>query len=272
MVVATALALLALGVVLGLGGWDFTLGNLPVWRRATRTFLGQENRQADPVGDATARFEVPFNASEVKHVRSYLAIKRALDLSLSITLLLVFAPVLLVCAVIVAVASGRPILYAHQRVGLHGHPFRMWKFRTMAADAEAQLDAHLAVNGSWADEYNHFHKLRADPRVTTVGRFLRRWSLDETPQLFNVACGSMSLVGPRPITYDELALYPQARRYYYSVRPGLTGWWQTSGRSDLPLSERVRLDCQYVSGACLRLDIWLMLRTPKAVVRGIGAR
>ncbi len=180
--------------------------------------------------------------------------------------LLVFGPVVLVLAVAVKVTSHGPAFYRQDRVGLDGRPFRMWKLRTMQADAdERKADLAEALGAP------RLFKLTDDPRITRIGGFLRRWSLDEAPQLWNVLIGDMSLVGPRPGLPDEVARYEEEVTRRLLVKPGMTGLWQVSGRSDLPWEETVRLDLHYVDNWSLALDLQILFRTLAAVLRGKGA-
>ncbi len=191
-------------------------------------------------------------------------LKHLLDRVAAALLLVLLAPVLLAVAVLVA-ADGGPVLFRQERVGRHGRPFRMLKFRTMVVDAERQLDT-LADEGA-----GPLFKLRRDPRVTPVGVHLRRLSLDELPQLCNVVAGSMSLVGPRPALPREVAAYADDDRRRLVVRPGITGLWQISGRSDLSWEDTVRLDLRYVESWSPGLDAAILCRTVGAVLRGDGA-
>ncbi|WP_366943477.1 sugar transferase [uncultured Williamsia sp.] len=181
--------------------------------------------------------------------------------------LLVAAPVLIACAIAVKLDSPGPVFYRAQRIGLNNEPFSMWKFRSMCVDADARL-ADLQAKNEGA---GLLFKLRDDPRVTRVGKFLRRYSLDELPQLFNVLGGSMSLVGPRPPLPSEVQRYtgPIARRML--VRPGITGLWQVSGRSDLNWEESVRLDLSYVENWSIAQDLAILWRTVRTVVSSRGA-
>jgi exopolysaccharide biosynthesis polyprenyl glycosylphosphotransferase len=182
--------------------------------------------------------------------------------------MILLAPVFAVIAVMIVRSSGRPVFFRQTRIGLRGAPFTLVKFRTMTTDAEdakARL-ADLNVNGD-----GPLFKVRSDPRVTPVGAILRRYSLDELPQLWNVASGSMSLVGPRPPLPEEAAAYDEDVRRRLLVKPGLTGLWQVSGRSDLPWDEAVRLDLGYVENWSLALDAAILLRTGSAVLKGTGA-
>lgn len=196
--------------------------------------------------------------------------KRMLDVMVSATLLLLASP--LMAAVALAVKSdGGPLLFGHQRVGHSGRMFRCWKFRTMVPNAEAVLKEVLANDPVRADEWRQTLKLKNDPRVTRFGDFLRRSSLDELPQLFNVLRGDMSLIGPRPVTTGELDRYGDAQAYYLAVRPGITGLWQVSGRNDTSYGQRVQLDSWYVRNWSLWNDLVILIKTVPAVLRRSGA-
>lgn len=184
------------------------------------------------------------------------------------TVLLLASPVLAAIALAIIVTDGRPVLFRQKRIGQNSEPFVMLKFRTMVRNADqvkAGL-AHLNLNSDGV-----LFKMKADPRVTRVGAVLRRYSLDELPQLLNVVGGSMSLVGPRPPLPEEVEKYTEEVRRRLLVKPGLTGLWQVSGRSDLPWDEAVRLDLSYVENWSLALDAVILLRTPTATVKGTGA-
>lgn len=196
--------------------------------------------------------------------------KRFLDFVTALTLVVLLAPALLVLALLIR-ASGGPALIRHQRIGAGGKPFPCLKFRTMVVDADKVLADHLRDNPEAREEWESTFKLRNDPRVTPVGRILRRTSLDELPQLFNILAGDMSLVGPRPITVKEIPMYGDAYRHYASCTPGLTGLWQVSGRSDVGYRERVMLDKHYAETWSLGLDVQILLKTPRAVLFGTGA-
>jgi exopolysaccharide biosynthesis polyprenyl glycosylphosphotransferase len=194
-------------------------------------------------------------------------IKAAFDRSTALTALLLCAPLFLLIAAAIRLADGGPALFRQTRVGKDGRAFSMYKFRTMVLDAEelkAQLAEHNEHNGV-------LFKIRHDPRVTTVGRWLRRWSVDEMPQLLNVLLGDMSMVGPRPALPAEAALYGDHVRRRLAVKPGLTGLWQVSGRSDLSWDESVRLDLRYVENWSFVLDLQILWKTCSAVTRGSGA-
>ncbi len=194
-------------------------------------------------------------------------LKATVDRMGSALLLLCAAPVLLVCAIAVKLDSRGPVFYKATRIGLNNEPFKMWKFRSMEVDADTKLaDLSLLNEGSGL-----LFKIRDDPRVTRVGKIIRRYSLDELPQLFNVFGGSMSLVGPRPPLPAEVERYegPVVRRML--VKPGITGLWQVSGRSDLTWEESVRLDLTYVENWSIAQDLQILLRTLRAVFRQSGA-
>lgn len=186
----------------------------------------------------------------------------------ALLLLLVLAPVLLAVAALVLLTSGAPVFYRQVRVGQFGRPFRIVKFRTMHRGADARLAAVLAAQGT---DITPFFKVRDDPRVTRVGRVLRRTSLDELPQLFNVLVGDMRLVGPRPQSPAEVSTYDDLVWRRLLVRPGVTGMWQVHGRSDLTADEGLELDLHYVQNWSPGLDARLLMKTPLAVVAQRGA-
>jgi len=194
-------------------------------------------------------------------------VKGGLDRVAAAAALLLLAPVLLTIALAVRLDSPGPVLFRQERVGINGRSFTMLKFRSMVVDAEARLEALRQQNIS----DGLLFKLRDDPRVTRVGRWLRRLSLDELPQLVNVLAGSMSLVGPRPPLPAEVAAYDSSVRRRLLVKPGLTGLWQVSGRSDLPWEEAVRLDLRYVENWSLAMDLLILWRTGRAVLGRSGA-
>ena len=195
--------------------------------------------------------------------------KRALDLAAAGFLLVLLAPLLVVLAVLVG--RDGPVVFRHQRVGRNGRPFGCLKFRTMVVDAQAALEGYLAAHPEAREEWEQTRKIKNDPRITAVGHFLRRTSLDELPQLFNVLAGDMSLVGPRPVVHDELAYYGSQVGYYCAVRPGITGLWQVSGRNDVDYGFRVFLDAWYVKNWSLWYDIVILLRTAVVVFSRRGA-
>lgn len=193
--------------------------------------------------------------------------KRSLDLVGSVGLSLLLLPVFAAIALAVRASSRGPVLFRHTRVGAHGQPFTMLKFRTMVDGADAQREALRADHGGDGATF----KMIDDPRVTPVGRFLRRWSLDELPQLWNVAGGSMSLVGPRPHPLDDVDRYELAAYRRLALKPGMTGLWQVEGRSDLPWQEALQFDLYYVETWTMSGDLVLLARTLRAVLQGRGA-
>jgi len=197
-----------------------------------------------------------------------LAAKAIVDRVLAMVLIILFAPIMLLVALAVVISVGRPVLFVQRRAGLYGHPFPMLKFRTMHAGADAKRAALGALNEMDGPVF----KMRDDPRVTALGRILRRTSLDELPQLFNVLAGQMSIVGPRPLPLDETQALTGRHRRRLSLRPGLTCLWQVSGRSDLTFAEWMALDLEYVDSWTLWLDVAILLRTIPAIVSRRGAR
>ena len=197
-----------------------------------------------------------------------LALKRAIDLVGSVVGLLVLSPLLLVAAIAVKASSPGPVFYVSERVGRDGRPFRMMKFRSMAHGAHDSRATHHHLN---IHDSGPVFKIRDDPRVTSVGRFMRRCSLDELPQLWNVLRGHMSLVGPRPPLPEEFALYGPREQRRLEVKPGITCIWQVSGRSDLDFDTWVDMDLAYIDTWSLRLDARLLGRTVAAVLTGRGA-
>ena len=194
-------------------------------------------------------------------------LKRFFDIASSLLLLVAISPILLLVAIVIRIDSPGPILFMQERVGAQGQHFRMYKFRSMVVDAEARLGSLQALS----EGNGVMFKLKADPRITRVGSFLRRYSLDELPQLFNVIGGSMSLVGPRPPLPSEVELYQSHVRRRLMVRPGLTGLWQVSGRSLLSWDDTVRLDLYYVENWSVAGDIAILLKTFRAVLARQGA-
>jgi lipopolysaccharide/colanic/teichoic acid biosynthesis glycosyltransferase len=197
--------------------------------------------------------------------------KRALDLAVTAVLILLFLPVFLIVALAVKASSPGPVLFRQRRVGQGGREFSILKFRTMGADAERQLETDPELHERFVAGG---HKLpsAADPRVTKVGRLLRRTSFDELPQLLNVVAGDMSLVGPRPVERTQLDRdYDGFRASYLALRPGLTGLWQVSGRSRIEFPERAHLDERYLASCGPWTDAKILLRTPVVVVTGLGA-
>jgi exopolysaccharide production protein ExoY len=196
-------------------------------------------------------------------------LKRTIDLAAAALLIVVMSPLFLFTALAIRLTTPGPVLFGHERIGLGGRSFRCWKFRTMESDADARLREHLATCPTARAEWATHRKLRNDPRVTPLGQVLREYSVDELPQLLNVIRGDMSLVGPRPVVAEELAGYGAEAKHYCAARPGITGLWQVSGRSDTEFTRRIELDAQYVRTWSLWTDLAILARTVPAV---LGAR
>ena len=198
-------------------------------------------------------------------------VKRAMDVVGSFLGGLLLSPLLLLLALLIKLDSPGPIFYGHERIGQGGRRFKAWKFRSMVKDADRVLDNYLQEHPELREEWERDRKLKHDPRVTRIGRVLRRTSLDELPQLWNVFKGEMSLVGPRPIVQEELVKYGELGVFYLKVKPGMTGLWQVSGRSDTSYKERVELDVYYVRNWSIWLDLYILARTIWVVLFGKGA-
>jgi exopolysaccharide production protein ExoY len=200
----------------------------------------------------------------------YRYVKRAFDVVCALLMMAVFLLPGLLIAALIRLTSAYPVFYREERIGRNGVPFRIWKFRTMRPHNAMRASATAHSEGivlQW-----RMQKHRNDPRITPLGRFLRRWSLDELPQLFNVVRGEMSLIGPRPVVAAETIAYKHLLHYYLAATPGLSGLWQVSGRSDLDYGERAKLDASYVQEWSLRTDLIIVFRTIPAVLGRVGAR
>ena len=198
--------------------------------------------------------------------------KRLLDIALGTVLFVGFLPIMAVVALAVLLVSGWPVLYRSRRVGAGGHEFWMLKFRSMRRDADKALHRIIATSPNALVEFRSRRKLSKDPRVMSIGRLLRAWSIDELPQLLNVILGQMSLVGPRPVPRDELeTMYGSLSTLVLSVRPGITGLWQVNGRSRTTYSERVHQDCAYAADSSFFQDLRILLLTVVAVLKREGA-
>lgn len=198
-------------------------------------------------------------------------LKPAVDWLLAFIALLFFLPFFIIIAIIIKRSDGGPIIFRHQRIGKDGKSFPCFKFRTMVPDAGQRLERLLATDPEARCEWEQNQKLRKDPRITPAGEFLRKTSLDELPQFLNVLRGEMAIIGPRPIITEEIHHYGQHFADYTSVRPGISGLWQVSGRSDIGYDERVSLDVRYVREQSLRLDLKLMFKTVWVVLLRRGA-
>jgi Undecaprenyl-phosphate galactose phosphotransferase WbaP len=200
-----------------------------------------------------------------------LGLKRFMDMSIVIIGGIIILPILLIFALLIKLSSPGPVLYGHTRLGINGKHFKAYKFRSMVVDADERLELLLESNPKAREEWNANHKLKDDPRITKIGKFLRRTSFDEFPQLINILKGEMSLVGPRPIVDDEIEKYGENFSRIFSVIPGLTGLWQVSGRSDTDYSERVAFDTYYLQSWSVWLDLWVLYKTVGVVLKGKGA-
>ena len=201
----------------------------------------------------------------------YKTIKRAIDIARSAALLGISAPAFVVISAMIKRESDGPVFFVHERVGLNGKPIRIYKFRSMKTGSD---DLEAVLNDEDLERYYQEYKLTDDPRVTETGRWLRTTSLDELPQLLNVLQGSMSLVGPRPVTAEELKFYSDDERArLLSVKPGLTGYWQVNDRSDATYQSgrRQQMELYYVDNKSLLMDLGILLKTPLAVIRKRGA-
>ncbi len=197
--------------------------------------------------------------------------KRVFDFVFACFLILLFLPALVFVAMVIQLTDRGPVIYKHDRVGFGGRTFRCFKFRTMVVDADKALNALLQSDLAARAQWERCQKIVDDPRITPVGRLLRQWSLDELPQLFNIIRGEMSLVGPRPIAPLEMPRYGNRSDFYLSGRPGLTGAWQVSGRSDCDYDLRVELDANYVSNWRFSTDLFILLRTAGVVLARQGS-
>ncbi|SPJ25542.1 sugar transferase [Palleronia abyssalis] len=198
--------------------------------------------------------------------------KRSLDLAICLVLIPLFLPLFVGLCLLVKLTDPGPIFFGHKRVGFEGRTFKCWKFRTMVTNGDELLRKHFAAHPHDLAIWMAERKLPQDPRVTVIGVVLRKLSLDEIPQIINVINGEMSLVGPRPVVKDELDNYARSTGYYLKARPGVTGAWQVSGRSDTSYRDRVKLDRYYISNWTLVLDFWILVRTLPAVLKARGAR
>jgi exopolysaccharide production protein ExoY len=196
---------------------------------------------------------------------------RAMDILIALAALIFTAPLLIGLALAIRLQDGGPAIFGHTRIGRGGRTFRCYKFRSMVTDADARLQALLSLDPEARREWELDRKLRNDPRITAIGAVLRKSSLDELPQVFNVLKGEMSIVGPRPIVAAEIRKYGSSFNQYCTVRPGITGLWQVSGRNDVPYRRRVALDRLYARSKCVSVDLRIMLLTVPAVLSRSGS-
>ncbi len=197
--------------------------------------------------------------------------KRLCDVLGALALIILTSPLMLMALIVIKLQDGGASIFPQDRVGLHGQIFSCFKFRSMVSDAEQRLEAYLVENPEAREEWEDSRKLKNDPRITRFGNFIRRSSIDELPQLFNILRGEMSLVGPRPIVPDEMARYGMQAIHYLRLRPGLTGLWQVSGRSDISYEARVLLDREYALNRSFWNDMNIIVRTIPAVLKSRGA-
>jgi len=217
--------------------------------------------------------------TEIKKSSYYLFVKRIVDIVSSVFLLILFSPIILIIAILIKLDSKGPILAdTPQRVGKNGKPFKMYKFRSMMENAHEILRDNPQYSKLYDAYKKGSYKLKDDPRITTVGRFIRKHSLDEIPQVLNILKGEMSLVGPRAYYPDELKnqqkKYPHtidSVKIVLSVKPGVTGFWQVSGRSEINFDKRIKMDASYVKKRSLLYDFWIISKTPWAMITGRGA-
>lgn len=214
--------------------------------------------------------DAPIDTLVINHLQA--GIKRSLDICGAVIGLILFGPLFLLIILLLQIETPGKVFYRQVRLGYAGARFGMLKFRTMRECAEEELGKVLLKDPKYLSEYERYQKLARDPRLTRLGRFLRKTSLDELPQLWNVLVGEMSLVGPRPFMPDQLALYGPAYLDYQRVLPGITGLWQVSGRNLLSFQDRVRLDEIYIQDWSIWLDLEILARTPWAVIFQVGAR
>lgn len=223
---------------------------------------------AEPLVIPTLPTDADENYSESLKANIRQATFRVVDVMIACTLLILMSPIMITCWLFVVLSGPGPVLFRHMRIGKNGQPFACYKFRTMVDGAEAMLAPLLNECDQSRSEWTATYKLQNDPRVTAVGRVLRQYSLDELPQLFNVLIGNMSFVGPRPIVKEEIVRYGEFFLDYCSVKPGLSGLWQVSGKNSLSYEERVRLDTQYARSKSLWKDIVILWRTIPVVLLG----
>lgn len=222
---------------------------------------------------ATRSAGSPFSNSEQASLSLPIGglVKRSFDITAAGCALILFSPIFLMIMVLVKYTDNGPAFYGHGRIGHNGRVFKCLKFRTMAVNGDELLRSHLRDNPDAAEEWRLTRKLKDDPRVTPVGRVLRKLSLDELPQLLNIMRGEMSVVGPRPVVDEELKVYDSFAIFYLQTRPGLTGLWQISGRNDVSYESRIAFDTHYVQNWSLVSDIAIILKTIPAVCLARGS-
>lgn len=229
--------------------------------------MGMKYKMNEEVGALTLRAD-KYNVN-ISDSKMYLFIKRLMDIIGSLVGIILFSPVFLVVALSIKIEDPKgSIIFGHKRVGKNGVLFPCYKFRSMFANAEEMKESFTEEQKR---EYAETFKLKDDPRITKVGKFIRKTSLDELPQLINILMGDMSIVGPRPIVTKELEFYGEYEEYYKAVKPGLTGLWQVSGRSDTTYEERISLDMEYVSTRNTFKDLYIIIMTAVKVIKREGS-
>ncbi|EEY91617.1 undecaprenyl-phosphate galactose phosphotransferase [Acinetobacter junii SH205] len=229
-----------------------------------------DERKILPLMNTKLTYPISNEENQFMIIKPQPPLKRVFDLSFAIILFIVLLPLFLLFSIIVKVDGGSAF-YGHERVGKNGQKFKCLKFRSMASNSQELLQNLLASDPISYEEWHSTYKLKNDPRVTRIGHFLRKSSLDEMPQLINIIKGEMSFVGPRPVTQDELTRYKDNVIYYLAVTPGLTGLWQVSGRNDIDYETRVSLDTQYVKNWSFSQDLKILAKTFIIVILGKGA-
>lgn len=210
-----------------------------------------------------------YHFKKKKGRKVYNLVKRIFDIVMALFALLILLPVFIIIAILIKSDDGGPIFYKHKRVGKNGKSIYVYKFRSMAVNAD-EIFSHFTEEQ--IKEFEKYYKLENDPRITRIGDFLRKNSLDELPQFLNILKGDMSFVGPRPVVSKELNKFGDSQDLLLSIRPGLTGWWACSGRSDTSYEQRVDLEIYYVNNYCAKLDFLCLVKTIGAVVEGKGAK
>ena len=232
-----------------------------------------DNTKAESVV-ASEQLTVRYNLLSTAYLKKvlYLSIKRTFDIAASALGLIIASPVMLLTAVLIKTNDGGPAIYKQKRIGKDGKEFTIYKFRSMHIDADARLAEMLKSDPAVAEEYARNAKLKDDPRITKVGKFIRKSSIDELPQLLNILKGEMSIVGPRPLVNGELSEHGGNGAIYQSVRPGITGWWACNGRSDVEeYEDRLKLEYYYVENCGISLDVKCIVKTIAAVCGAKGA-
>ena len=230
-----------------------------------------KQQELSPPLQSGGRHDFTATIPSQSRAKSDFGAMRVLDVVVALAILIFTLPLFLVLTMAIKLSDGGPAIFRHTRIGRNGKPFPCLKFRSMVVDADARLNALLASDPAARLEWEKDQKLRCDPRITRLGAFLRKSSLDELPQLFNVLSGEMSIVGPRPIVQAEIVRYGRAFRHYCMVRPGITGLWQVSGRNNTTYRRRVALDRLYARSKCLSLDAMILIKTIPAVLMRDGS-